>query len=236
MELALDYGLPLLYNTSGADFPYEVKDVLKIRRSNGPNGLQRWYYFYDWQIEYDEICGRTAVDVDIAGTGEAPAADFSASSDTLMLEGGSAEVDFTDLSVGADSWFWNFGDGATSTDQNPSYSYTLPGLYTVSLSAAGADGCASSAFRNILVTEMVSATFEPASDKGLRVFPNPAQQWLEVSWEGEARELRVFDAIGRPLRLLQVEGNQARVMLDGLSNGLYFVSVDGRTAKFQIMR
>jgi hypothetical protein len=38
------------------------------------------------------------------------------------------------------------------------------------------------------------------------------------------------------LRLLQVEGNQARVMLDGLSNGLYFVSVDGRTAKFQIMR
>ncbi len=236
MELVLDYGLPLLYNTSGADFPYEVKDVLKIRRSNGPNGLQRWYYFYDWQIEYDEICGRTAVDVDIAGTGEAPAADFSASSDTLMLEGGSAAVDFTDLSVGADSWFWNFGDGATSTDQNPSYSYTLPGLYTVSLSAAGADGCASSAFRNILVTEMVSATFEPAHDQGLRVFPNPAQQWLEVSWEGEARELRVFDAIGRPLRLLQVEGNQARVMLDGLSNGLYFVSVDGRTAKFQIMR
>jgi hypothetical protein len=31
------------------------------------------------------------------------------------------------------SWFWDFGDGQTSTEQNPSHSYAVPGRYTVSL-------------------------------------------------------------------------------------------------------
>ncbi|MCP4640566.1 MAG: PKD domain-containing protein [bacterium] len=51
-------------------------------------------------------------------------------------------VEFTDLSV-SDSqskpiltWFWDFGDGGTSTDQNPTYIYTEPGVYTVALTVA----------------------------------------------------------------------------------------------------
>ncbi len=47
-------------------------------------------------------------------------------------------VTFTDASVGGDSctvtgWFWNFGDGETSTLQNPVHRYTAPGIYTVTL-------------------------------------------------------------------------------------------------------
>jgi len=41
-------------------------------------------------------------------------------------------VSFQDLSLGAASWEWNFGDGVGfSTDQNPSYTYAQPGTYTV---------------------------------------------------------------------------------------------------------
>ena len=49
-------------------------------------------------------------------------------------------VDFTDESTGATSWSWTFGDGGTSTQQNPSYSYTAAGTYTVSLTATNSCG------------------------------------------------------------------------------------------------
>jgi PKD repeat protein len=43
-------------------------------------------------------------------------------------------VQFTDSSSGSpDSWSWDFGDGSTNSDENPSHQYNLPGLYTVSL-------------------------------------------------------------------------------------------------------
>ncbi len=40
---------------------------------------------------------------------------------------------FIDQSVGADQWYWNFGDGGTSTQQNPTHVYSATGTYTVSL-------------------------------------------------------------------------------------------------------
>jgi len=45
-------------------------------------------------------------------------------------------VTFTDLSLGGPtSWLWNFGDGDTTTIQNPTHTYLRAGLYTVSLQA-----------------------------------------------------------------------------------------------------
>ena len=50
-------------------------------------------------------------------------------------------VQFTDLSTGViNSWSWSFGDGNISTLQNPVYTYTIPGNYTVSLTATNAGG------------------------------------------------------------------------------------------------
>jgi PKD repeat protein len=48
-------------------------------------------------------------------------------------------VSFTDQSTGPiTSWSWNFGDGNTSTAQNPSHSYNAAGSYTVSLTVTSA--------------------------------------------------------------------------------------------------
>jgi PKD repeat protein len=50
-------------------------------------------------------------------------------------------VNFTDLSTGApDTWAWNFGDGGTSTAQNPSHQYMALGQYTVTMTATNAYG------------------------------------------------------------------------------------------------
>ncbi len=51
------------------------------------------------------------------------------------------DVDFTDASTGSpSSWSWDFGDGGTSTQQNPSHTYTDSGVYTVSLQVTNGDG------------------------------------------------------------------------------------------------
>ena len=50
-------------------------------------------------------------------------------------------VTFTDGTLHSPtSWLWHFGDGATSTSQNPTHTYQTAGSYTVSLTATGADG------------------------------------------------------------------------------------------------
>lgn len=50
-------------------------------------------------------------------------------------------VSFTDASSGAPTrWEWDFGDGNTSTSQNPSHTYTAPGVYTVRLRVYNAQG------------------------------------------------------------------------------------------------
>jgi len=47
-------------------------------------------------------------------------------------------ITFTDLTVGATSWVWNFGDGTTSSLQNPTKAYKYAGNYTVTLAAENA--------------------------------------------------------------------------------------------------
>src|SRR6185436_5085917 len=49
-------------------------------------------------------------------------------------------VNFTDSSTNATSWAWTFGDGGTSTAQNPSHTYVAAGSYTVALTATGPGG------------------------------------------------------------------------------------------------
>jgi gliding motility-associated-like protein len=58
---------------------------------------------------------------------------------------------FTDLTPGATSWLWDFGDGNTSTLQNPAHSYAALGNYTVSLTVTTAAGCQNTLTRTDLI-------------------------------------------------------------------------------------
>lgn len=50
-------------------------------------------------------------------------------------------INFTNLSTGANSYVWTFGDGETDTEDNPAHVYSSPGTYTVCLKATNSLGC-----------------------------------------------------------------------------------------------
>ncbi|MFA5247978.1 MAG: PKD domain-containing protein [Patescibacteria group bacterium] len=49
-------------------------------------------------------------------------------------------VNFTDTSINANSYYWEFGDGNTSTVQSPLFTYNIPGQYFVKHSASNSNG------------------------------------------------------------------------------------------------
>jgi len=69
---------------------------------------------------------------------DAPTVDFDA-----LPEAGCVplNVAFTSNSTGASAWNWYFGTGATSTQENPNYTYTQEGFYNVTLIATSPAGC-----------------------------------------------------------------------------------------------
>lgn len=70
---------------------------------------------------------------------DAPRADFT-SADTVSCRSPHT-VRFTDQSSGAVSWLWDFGDGTSSTERNPSKEYTALGRFDVSLTITSRNGC-----------------------------------------------------------------------------------------------
>jgi len=74
-------------------------------------------------------------------------------------------VNFANNSLNAVSYAWSFGNGNTTTLQNPSATYTAPGTFTIRLIATNANGCKDTAYRNIVVNTGPSGTltYSPTS-------------------------------------------------------------------------
>lgn len=81
---------------------------------------------------------------------EDPFADFDYSIDEF-------EVDFQNLSSNGTSYFWDFGDGGTSTLNNPLHIYGEDGTYTVSLTVT--NECGSDTYTQIIVIITVPTAF-----------------------------------------------------------------------------
>jgi gliding motility-associated-like protein len=71
-----------------------------------------------------------------------PTANFTAVGKTVGCKP-PLTVQFQDQSTGANSWFWNFGDGSNSNARNPIHTYSSYGQFDVTLVASSASGCSS---------------------------------------------------------------------------------------------
>ena len=119
--------LPTLWrNSTGAAYPYTVDATAAITAPL--NNLAGFYYFwYDLRISYPDCPGpRAAVGVD---TTSVPAT----SAFTATIQG--LDVQFTNASSRAFGYWWDFGDGNTSTAASPAHNYAIGDSFRVCLIA-----------------------------------------------------------------------------------------------------
>ena len=86
----------------------------------------------------DNVGATGSGQVSVIVSGVAPEVDFTSDTTEIFLGN---KIQFTDYSIyEPTSWLWDFGDGNTSTKQNPLYTYTTGGEFTVSLTAGNEYG------------------------------------------------------------------------------------------------
>ncbi|WMW26243.1 S-layer protein domain-containing protein [Methanolobus sediminis] len=115
--------------------------------------------------------------------GQAPVASFYADATSGVTP---IEVQFTDSSSGnPTSWSWDFGDGATSTEQNPAHTYDVAGNYSVILDVSNNYGSDSITKTNYI--KVIEPNEEPVASI-TSVSPNPATEGVSVSFSGSGTD------------------------------------------------
>jgi len=94
-------------------------------------------------------CSNVVIKPDFLKTYPQPTAAFSM--DNTVVYSDKPDVKFTDLSKGATSWLWNFGDGKTSELQNPAYHFVKVGHQTILLQVSNSDQCTDTVSHKLLV-------------------------------------------------------------------------------------
>lgn len=163
----------------------------------------------------------TCVDVETQSTADQVDGAFSSSTNGM-------QVDFTDLTAGPNivAWSWDFGDGSTSTMQNPSYTYAAPGMYTVCLTSSS--DCNSDVVCqpvNITVTGIEDVSLSTA----LSVYPNPSNGNFTLELEGVESDVTVTvtDMAGKTLHAsnMPVAGSIRKEFDLNLASGTYLLQL-----------
>lgn len=116
------------------------------------------------------------------------------------------DVDFTDQSTGGLlTYWWNFGDGSSSTTANPSHTYSTSGNYTITLIVTDA-GCSDTVTQQLSVEGVGIAENLPTGLEINGIYPNPFSDELHirltVTNPGEM-EIELADLLGRVYRVME---------------------------------
>jgi PKD repeat protein len=119
---------------------------------------------------------------------------------------------FTDLTTGNNltSWSWDFGDGNTSTDQNPTHTYASAGEYSVALTVENDLGCSTSMTETVYSYPPPVVDFNydlPCSSSPFQFFDQSTAQYTNVvNWEWNFGDGN-FSTEQNPLHLYGQTGN-----------------------------
>jgi PKD repeat protein len=218
----------IINNSSNANFPtqiqqvFNVPDYLKIlaidiMTDNWDSYIDHGRNFYLYEEPNGGKFNWIPWDYNLAMGG-----DFSTAGNPQVFDpicegytefdyafGADQEVAFTDLSTeDPDSWFWDFGDGNSSLEQNPVYLYPVEDIYTVCLTTTKAYPdtiCMKKACHQIDLTIDLSGCFtlingtcphapnDPALAEVMAIFPS----CCDTEWDGFCEEIYEFISQGQ---------------------------------------
>lgn len=172
-----DFILRLPYITD--KITWNLNDGAKIEVVNSPpytteveDGIQYYFYRYSLASSYFPLSGNYALKALIQKPADAICAtdeeiitsfdvffpSFSLPTEVCI----NTSVQFTDTSPknggSISSWLWDFGDGTTSTEQNPQHVFISPGTKTVNLKVVTDIGC------SLLVSQTIEVMDNPKPD------------------------------------------------------------------------
>jgi PKD repeat protein len=148
-------------------------------------------------------------------------------------------VQFTDSSRGGrTAWLWDFGDGNTSTEQNPVHTYHTADTFAVSLTVTGKQGSDTETRENyIIVTDPSVITGKgeqvPVSFALSQNYPNPFNPSTQIEYDVKTSckvNLFIYNLHGQIVKKfvnsLQQPGKYAiNVNLQDIPSGIYFYKI-----------
>ncbi len=144
---------------------------------------------------------------------------------------GGLAVTFTNTSVGAVSYSWNFGDGNSSTNSNPTNNYAAAGNYTVTLIAIGTTCGNDTLVQQITVTP-TGINSVSLNKFNLVSYPNPANDATTVYFTAETNtaQLVLMNTLGQTIfsKTITAKNNNnfsEKIATNNLPAGIYMIQV-----------
>ena len=136
-------------------------------------------------------------------------------------------VYFRNYSVNTGEFLWDFGDGTTSTEVNPSHLFTDTGLIQVCLTAG--NGCVSD---SVCKTLWIMPNRIHETNRLVSVFPNPATESVSVNINtsfGSSLKINLFDISGKCVKSFTITTSDTRlnINLKDLPDGVYPFEITG---------
>jgi PKD repeat protein len=208
--------IDLFRNNGGANYPYEIQGLVSINGSSAttdPSGF--YYYLYDWEVR-GRSCRGERVPIEL----KVSKADFAFTQDNT-----GTQLTFNDLSTGAKDWLWDFGDGDSSTQQNPVHAFLSQDTFVVKLLVNGA--CS---HEDTVVIAYNTSLENWLPGTSLQLYPNPAREqlWLQFSQSlTEGVDLTLYSINGQALSQRRLEKGRDRMDWDvsQLSPGVYLIKL-----------
>lgn len=171
----------------------------------------------------------------------APGATTSAFTASSMTVNVNNNVTFTDNSVNADTYSWDFGDGNTSNIQNPVYAYAVPGNYNVQFTATNS-ACNESAVSNKTITVLGTTSIAGASSSNDEVIvgKDATGSFVKFNYANQTKvTINVYNALGQFVLTnasLPVVNDKIYLNLDNSKDQMLFVSISNLDKNTQVTK
>jgi PKD repeat protein len=138
-------------------------------------------------------------------------------------------ISFSNTSVNAVSYLWNFGDGNTSTETSPVHTYSSDGTYPVSLTSTS-EMCGNDVFTETLVLNTIGIS-EAEMNAAFQIFPNPSNGNFSISTAVELNDatLKLYNIQGKLVfeKTIESIGKEGTFFLtsESLNSGMYFLDI-----------